>query len=186
MEEIKRGKEEEAVKEARDLAGETVTAVTGDEALLQERGGSWSGSGEDEREVDEGEGEEMERENEGDGDDDEEEEGEESGGEREGEGESVLVTLPDTTAIAYRPPPPYLSYERNGPDQRFYDPSSTADKGRFRVYDARDFDPKSMYRKPDPVCSEVTQLRGVRRDDGLELVITLLFDRSRFTEEQAS
>ena len=50
----------------------------------------------------------------------------------------------------------------------------------------RDFDPKSMYRKPDPVCSEVTQLRGVRRDDGLELVITLLFDRSRFSEEQAS
>ena len=47
-------------------------------------------------------------------------------------------------------------------------------------------DAKSMYRKPDPVCSEVTQLRGVWRDDGLELVITLLFDRSRFSEEQAS
>jgi len=67
----------------------------------------------------------------------------------------------------------------------FFDPSSTTDKGRFRVGDARDFDTDSMYRKVDVLNEHVTLLLGKLRSTGENKVITILFDRAEFTETQA-
>eukprot|EP01041_Mallomonas_annulata_P004342 gene4342-8639_t len=78
---------------------------------------------------------------------------------------------------------PYFSYER-GDKSSFFDPSSTLEVGRFRVRDAREFNTKSMHRKPDTDSAAVTLLKGVRRDTGEEQVITLLFDRRFFSREE--
>jgi len=68
---------------------------------------------------------------------------------------------------------------------RFFDSSSTADKGRFRLHDARDFVVDSMHRKPDILNDSVTLLCGTRKDTGQQQVITVLFDRAEFSETKA-
>jgi len=81
---------------------------------------------------------------------------------------------------------PYQKYENGLMD--FFDKSSSADKGRFRVHDAKLFQPDSMHRKPDTATAQggVTLLMGERMDKpGEEQVITVLFDRSIFSEEDA-
>ena len=90
---------------------------------------------------------------------------------------------------------PYVKFERG--ECAFFDRSSSTEKGRFRVRDARDFKPESMRRKED-VTPGVMLLVGKRNrpimeaggaeevEDGeTEQAITLLFDRSLFTEKQA-
>jgi len=42
-----------------------------------------------------------------------------------------------------------------------------------------------MHRKTDPLNDMITQLRGVNRYSGQDEVITLLFDRNAFSEDQA-
>ena len=111
---------------------------------------------------------------------------------------------------------------------RFFDQTSTAEKGRYRVHDARsvlplplfvvglshpsvpltpcpcgfaslslslscftnplihrDFDTKSMFRKPDLLNDAVTLLMGKKRSSGAMDIITVLFDRAKFSEEGA-
>mmetsp|Transcript_15601 Transcript_15601/g.25998 ORF Transcript_15601/g.25998 Transcript_15601/m.25998 type:complete len:1156 (-) Transcript_15601:213-3680(-) len=68
---------------------------------------------------------------------------------------------------------------------RFFDQTSTADKGRHRVHDARDFDTKSMFRKPDLMNDAVTLLMGKKRNSDAMDIITVLFDRGKFSEEGA-
>ena len=55
---------------------------------------------------------------------------------------------------------PYQKYESGECD--FFDRSSSAEKGRFRVRDARNFAPESMRRKEDLGSEEVSERR---RDD---------------------
>lgn len=106
---------------------------------------------------------------------------------------------------------PYERYEAG--KTRFFDPSSSADKGRFRVRDAKGFAPGSMRRKPHIYNvntddenennqgekefsvkndgeggSGVTLLVGKKEADAecfKEKVITILFDKSKFTEASA-
>lgn len=68
---------------------------------------------------------------------------------------------------------------------RFFDSSSTADKGRFRLHDAREFVAESMFRKQDILNDSVTLLCGTRKDNGLQQIITVLFDRTEFSEAKA-
>lgn len=92
----------------------------------------------------------------------------------------------------------------------FFDPTSTVDKGRYRVNDPRAFITESMYRKKDARHTGVTVLLGLRRrfedggggdvgGDGVyvaanatsaaglrEEVVTVLFDRNEFTSEGAA
>ena len=68
---------------------------------------------------------------------------------------------------------------------RFFDSSSTADKGRFRLHDAREFVAESMFRKQDILNDSVTLLCGTRKDNGLQQIITVLFDRTDFSEAKA-
>lgn len=97
-------------------------------------------------------------------------------------------------------------------NQKFFDASSTSDKGRYRIHDAREFDIKSMYRKTDIFHSGVTLLFGKRRISHQQQssssssssitsvssistnntsnlindeIITVLFDRTSFTEDEA-
>ena len=49
----------------------------------------------------------------------------------------------------------------------------------------RDFDTKSMFRKPDVLSSDVTLLMGTKRNSTQIEIITVLFDRSAFSEESA-
>mmetsp|Transcript_14880 Transcript_14880/g.14986 ORF Transcript_14880/g.14986 Transcript_14880/m.14986 type:complete len:146 (-) Transcript_14880:4-441(-) len=88
-----------------------------------------------------------------------------------------VVTENDRRVLA-----PYFNYE-NGSTERFFDPSSTDETGRFRVRDAREFTTKSMHRRTDSQSSGVTLLIGTRRDIDREEVITLLFDRKVFGSE---
>lgn len=71
------------------------------------------------------------------------------------------------------------------PLTRFFDSSSTADKGRFRLHDARDFVADSIFRKADLLNENVTLLCGTRKDTGQQEVITALFDRIEFSEAKA-
>lgn len=84
----------------------------------------------------------------------------------------------DISDIKSISPPPTHS-------NRFFDASSTSDKGRYRVNDARDFDIKSMYRKVDVIHPSVTLLMGRKRNSNQEDIITVLFDRTSFTEDEA-
>jgi hypothetical protein len=68
---------------------------------------------------------------------------------------------------------------------RFFDSSSTSDKGRFRLHDARDFIAESMFRKTDILNESVTLLCGTRKDNGAVQIITVLFDRTDFSEAKA-
>jgi len=68
---------------------------------------------------------------------------------------------------------------------RFFDSSSTSDKGRFRLHDARDFIAESMFRKTDILNESVTLLCGTRKDNGAVQIITVLFDRTEFSEANA-
>ena len=95
---------------------------------------------------------------------------------------------------------PYELYE-SGKCTSFFDKnSSTLDKGRFRVRDARHFAPESMRRRKDPECSNnsIMLLVGkILEDDKVdnktddaknsieEQVITIIFDRSEFSEKDA-
>ena len=47
------------------------------------------------------------------------------------------------------------------------------------------FDPESLHRMQDAENPAVTLLMGKRRIDNEDLVISVLFDRSEFTEDQA-
>ena len=80
-------------------------------------------------------------------------------------------------------------YDINNQFDHFFDPSSTSDKGRYRLHDARDYITDTMHRKKDMLHEGVTLLVGIRRgSEGLnrkEEVITLLFDRSEFSEKSA-
>ncbi len=83
---------------------------------------------------------------------------------------------------------PYERYEKG--KVSFYDRSSSAEKGRFRVRDARDFIPGTMRRKAfsEELEETIMLLVGKRddNDDAEELTITIMFDRSQFTEKAAS
>lgn len=97
----------------------------------------------------------------------------------------------------------FTSSPFNNKNQKFFDSSSTADKGRFRIHDAREFDIKSMHRKTDIFHSGVTLLLGKRRvshqyqyqnqqssnntttNPNDDEIITVLFDRTSFTEDEA-
>lgn len=72
----------------------------------------------------------------------------------------------------------------------FFDLSSTAERGRFRVNDARGFVPESMRRAPHPEHPAIVLLTGLRPHrhpvhPGEEQIITVMFDRAEFTEAQA-
>lgn len=74
--------------------------------------------------------------------------------------------------------------------QPFFDLSSSAERGRFRVHDARGFVPESMRRAPHPHCAGIVLLTGRRPTDhgahpGAEQIITVMFDRAVFTEDAA-
>jgi hypothetical protein len=56
---------------------------------------------------------------------------------------------------------------------------------KFALLFCRDFDTKSMFRKPDVLNSEVTLLMGKKRNSSQIEIITVLFDRSAFTEDSA-
>ena len=74
---------------------------------------------------------------------------------------------------------PYEKYEREGVG--FFDKSSSSEKGRFRVRDARLFAPESMRRKED-ADKGVMLLVGKKGEGDVEAVITILFDKAVFTE----
>ena len=77
----------------------------------------------------------------------------------------------------------------------FFDPSSTTDKGRLRLHDAREFETESLHRRPDIINEYVTLLMGIRRAGSAtgmsslrakkEEIVTVLFDRSEFSEKSA-
>jgi hypothetical protein len=84
----------------------------------------------------------------------------------------------------------------NDPFAPFFGSSSTSDKGRVRLQEARDFVTDSLVRKADILHDGVTLLMGVRRGKvgadssksarrNKEEIITLLFDRSEFSERSA-
>ena len=61
-------------------------------------------------------------------------------------------------------------------------------RGRFRIQDTSAFALDSFYRKRDRGSSlpGVSLQMGRTEDTGREEVVTILFDKSRFTEEQAA
>jgi len=89
---------------------------------------------------------------------------------------------------------PYQRYEAG--KIPFFDRSSSVDKGRFRVRDAKDFAPESMRRRPldgggidDEGIMILVGKKDYEKDEGNnveELAITILFDRSKFSEHAAS
>lgn len=102
----------------------------------------------------------------------------------------------DNSSLQYAMIPDMSQIQREEPYERyeagrttFFDKSSSDEKGRFRVRDARSFDLDSMRRKPnrdDGTDDGVMFLVGKRSNSGIEGVITVLFDRSKFNEEDAS
>ncbi len=86
---------------------------------------------------------------------------------------------------------PYQHYECG--EIPFFDRSSSMDKGRFRVRDAREYHTDSLRRVPVsfkgiPSCEGVMLLVGKEIDRACneEDVVTVLFQRSQFSEEEAS
>ncbi len=85
---------------------------------------------------------------------------------------------------------PYERYDAG--DVPFFDKSSSSERGRFRVHDAREFHTDSLRRVPVPFdassCDGVMFLVGKRnhQKDQKEDVVTILFDRSKFDEKSAS
>jgi hypothetical protein len=80
---------------------------------------------------------------------------------------------------------PYEKFERN--QVEFFDKSSSAEKGRFRVRDAREFAPETMRRKEDAdrgVMLLVGRKVG-QQDVEHEECITILFDKAQFSESNA-
>lgn len=90
------------------------------------------------------------------------------------------------TFSAHRPIPSTQTLPRSGPSTYFFDrATSTADKGRYRVRDARDFLPESISRKVDE--PGVTVLVGREASaPNRQLAITVMFDRGKFNEEEAA
>ena len=86
---------------------------------------------------------------------------------------------------------PYHRYEAG--KVPFFDRSSSSERGRFRVRDARDYAPESMRRVPD-IEEGVMLLVGKKKcamdeaenGDTSEVVITIVFERSLFNEHSAS
>lgn len=86
---------------------------------------------------------------------------------------------------------PYERYDAG--DVPFFDRSSSSDRGRFRVHDAREFHTDSLRRIPVPFdsssCDGVMFLVGKKHHEeksDREDVVTILFDRSKFDEQSAS
>lgn len=86
---------------------------------------------------------------------------------------------------------PYEKFEKGSVP--FFDKSSSAEMGRFRVRDARDFSPESMKRKPvsgegatDGVLLLVGRNNNEIPEKTDELAITILFDKTKFSEKTAS
>lgn len=102
----------------------------------------------------------------------------------EGMADSKLV---ESAAVDFHSLPPYERWEMGGCDPaQFFDPiTSTPDKGRFRVADARHFVPESLHRDRDAKIG-VTLLLGRREDGGQEQLITIMFDRGCFNEAEAA
>ena len=107
------------------------------------------------------------------------------------------IPMPVQDDAPARPQRPYTSHLQTAAQReftsnhrreeltRFFDSSSTADKGRFRLHDARDFIVDSMFRKADILNDAVTLLCGTRKDTGQQQIITVLFDRAEFSEPKA-
>jgi len=79
-------------------------------------------------------------------------------------------------------------------ESQFFDSSSTATKGRFRLNEPKDFDAKTLHLDSHPTSLGISMLMGVklRAQDidekaGMdnEKVVTLIFDKTMFTEVQA-
>jgi hypothetical protein len=106
-------------------------------------------------------------------------------------GEQHSETLFDayTTSEVFQP---YQRYEAG--EVNFFDRSSSTERGRFRVRDARQYAPDSLRRIPVPdLMTEGVSLlvgkSGIDYDEERvekEIVITVLFDRSKFSEITAS
>ncbi|CAM9210041.1 unnamed protein product [Phaeothamnion confervicola] len=105
-----------------------------------------------------------------------------------GEGSAASAAAPSWASFgAVADAAPYLRWEvLGGP---FFDPAtSTVDKGRFRVRDARRFLPHSMRRAADALATGdgVTLLLGRRAEPPhVEQAVTVMFDRGRFNEREA-
>jgi hypothetical protein len=67
----------------------------------------------------------------------------------------------------------------------FFDSSSTATKGRFRLNEPKDFDAKSLHLDNHPLSIGVSMLMGANLSSGIEKVVTVIFDKTMFTEAQA-
>lgn len=92
-------------------------------------------------------------------------------------------------------------------NEQFFDECSSATKGRYRVNDARDFDAKTLHIEIHPTVEGISLLMGCKsrsvwtsvgklgKDEPVhasssfaplgEKVVTILFDRSKFSEAQA-
>ena len=87
---------------------------------------------------------------------------------------------------------PYQRYEAG--EVNFFDRSSSSERGRFRVRDARQYAPDSLRLIPVPeITTEGVSLlvgkKCTRFNEGREkkeYVITILFDKSKFSEKAAS
>lgn len=99
------------------------------------------------------------------------------------------VTMERRTSIRY----PYQRFECG--EIPFFDRSSSADKGRFRVRDAREYHTDSLRRVPVSfngmsACDGIMFLIGNRVDGACDEedsdIVTVLFDRSQFSEEEAA
>ena len=97
------------------------------------------------------------------------------------------------TASSYRPTAEVTADVNDPTGGAFFDPSSTTDKGRHRLQDAREFDTDTLHRRSDVLHEGVSLLMGVKRAPigkpgggrRREEVITVMFDRSEFTERDA-
>lgn len=67
-------------------------------------------------------------------------------------------------------------------------PNSTSDRGKMQLQEYSDFQLDSFYRKRDRGSAKpgVSLMMGRREDDFSEQVVHVVFDRSKFSEEQAS
>ena len=81
---------------------------------------------------------------------------------------------------------PFEKYERGMCS--FFDRSSSAEKGRFRVRDARDYAPDSMRRREDytPGVMLLVGKRNGAGEGGPEQCITILFDKAKYTEDEGA
>ena len=102
---------------------------------------------------------------------------------------SFSFVQPDLLLLSETDLQPYQKYEAG--KVPFFDKTSSADIGRFRVRCATYFASETMRRKPDiesgidGVMLLVGKLKNCEQVDE-DFVITILFDRARFSEQSAS